>query len=191
MKASQKFCDPRNKWILKYRTFPVHGGNVHILSYNHYSWCHLFVLLQEEDAQPSDAPDEQSYPNLMQRPLAIAPIVPGQTVHAHASDKPKRPTFSTADISPADMALQVQLKAHREHQIKLKVNLILRTKTRIIDSRSLTCICSPKLIIIHTVKSILWNRKLFPQGIVNKTLQLKRLITTNITNISFLECLSI
>ena len=57
----------------------------------------------------------------MQRPLAIAPIVPGQTVHAHASDKPKRPSYPTSDVSPADMALKVQLKAHREHQIKLKV----------------------------------------------------------------------
>ena len=57
-----------------------------------------------------------------QRPLAIAPIVPGQTVHAHASDKPKRPSYSTADISPAEMALKVQIKANKEHQMKLKVN---------------------------------------------------------------------
>lgn len=74
-----------------------------------------------EDSQPSNAPDEQSVPNYMQRPLAIAPIVPGQTVHAHASDKPKRPSYSTALYSPAEMALKVQIKANKEHQKKLKV----------------------------------------------------------------------
>lgn len=83
-----------------------------------------FLFLQLEDSQPSDAPDEQSLPSYMQRPLAIAPIVPGQTVHAHASDKPKRPTYSTALYSPAEMALKVQIKANREHQKKLKVKKI-------------------------------------------------------------------
>lgn len=73
-----------------------------------------------EDAQTSDSPDEQAFPGLMHRPLAIAPIVPGQTVHAHASDKPKRPKYPTMDVSPVEMALKVQLKAHREHQRKLK-----------------------------------------------------------------------
>lgn len=92
--------------------------------------CHIFLLLQEEDAQPSNAPDEQSYPNLMQRPLAIAPIVPGQTIHAHASDKPRRPKYPTADISPAEMAFKVQMKAHREHQRKLKVNLVNNNSNR-------------------------------------------------------------
>ena len=77
-----------------------------------------------EDSQPSNAPDEQSLPNYMQRPLAIAPIVPGQTVHAHASDKPKRPSYSTALYSPAEMALKVRIKADKEHQKKLKVNEI-------------------------------------------------------------------
>ena len=82
----------------------------------------LLFINQADDAQPSDSPDEQPMTGFgMQRPLAIAPIVPGQTVHAHASDKPKRPSYPTSDISPADMALKVQLKANREHQIKLKV----------------------------------------------------------------------
>ena len=79
-----------------------------------------------EDSQPSNAPDEQSLPNYMQRPLAIAPIVPGQTVHAHASDKPKRPSYSTALYSPAEMALKVQIKANKEHQKKLKVKAAKR-----------------------------------------------------------------
>ena len=84
--------------------------------------CVLLFINQADDAQPSDSPDEQPMTGFgMQRPLAIAPIVPGQTVHAHASDKPKRPSYPTSDVSPADMALKVQLKAHREHQIKLKV----------------------------------------------------------------------
>ena len=81
----------------------------------------MSLSVQLEDSQPSDAPDEQSLPNYMQRPLAIAPIVPGQTVHAHASDKPKRPSYSTALYSPSEMALKVQLKANKEHQKKLKV----------------------------------------------------------------------
>ena len=85
--------------------------------------CLRTFLLQMEDAQTSDSPDEQGFPGLMHRPLAIAPIVPGQTVHAHASDKPKRPKYPTMDVSPVEMALKVQLKAHREHQRKLKVNL--------------------------------------------------------------------
>lgn len=80
----------------------------------------MSLSVQLEDSQPSDAPDEQSLPNYMQRPLAIAPIVPGQTVHAHASDKPKRPSYSTALYSPSEMALKVQLKANKEHQKKLK-----------------------------------------------------------------------
>lgn len=84
--------------------------------------------MQLEDSQPSDAPDEQSLPNYMQRPLAIAPIVPGQTVHAHVSDKPKRPSYSTALYSPSEMALKVQLKANKEHQKKLKV----KSKNRLV-----------------------------------------------------------
>lgn len=67
----------------------------------------------------------------MQRPLAIAPIVPGQTVHAHASDKPKRPSYPTADFSPAEMALKVQIKANREHQKKLKVNCFVKVQLSI------------------------------------------------------------
>jgi flagellar motility protein MotE (MotC chaperone) len=51
----------------------------------------------------------------------LAPLMHGQTVHAHASDKPKV-DYQEDSVSSAafQKAMSVQLEANRDHQKKLK-----------------------------------------------------------------------
>ena len=66
----------------------------------------------------------------MQHPMAVPPIVPGQTVHIHTSDKPKTPASTPSLSVPAANALKVQLQANAEHEHKLKVLKLKLKKLR-------------------------------------------------------------
>ena len=83
-----------------------------VLAYAHQTTFHLKASV---DSQPSDADDE----NPTSVNSGLTPVLPGQTVHAHVSDKPtdNRPAVSGPSINAA---LQVQMEAHKQHQKRLK-----------------------------------------------------------------------